>query len=122
MDDKGIIENCYRQMYRGMVDKNRTVLSEVLDESFTLIHMTGMRQAKETFIHAVEDGTLNYFSADHQHISVIIHGSVAELIGQSVVRAAVFGGRQHTWHLQLMLKLVQNDSSWKITEARASTY
>ena len=61
---KELVEKCYRQMYRGMIDKDKEILSEVLDDSFVLIHMTGMRQPKEAFIRAVEDGTLNYFSAE----------------------------------------------------------
>ena len=122
MNSKELIENCYRQMYLGMINKDRTILSDVLSESFTLIHMTGMRQGKEAFIRSVEDGTLNYFSADHQKINIDIHGSTAELTGQSVIRAAVFGGGQHTWRLQLKLKLIQNDNSWQIAEAKAATY
>ena len=122
MNDKERMESCYRQMYLGMMDKDRTILSKVLDDSFVLIHMTGMRQGKEAFICAVEDGTLNYFSADHQQISVDIHGSTAELTGQSIVRAAVFGGRQHTWRLQLDLALIKKGDAWAITEAKASTY
>ena len=122
MGQQKILENCYRQMYRGMVEKDRTTLSAVLDESFVLIHMTGMRQSKEVFINAIENGTLNYYSAEHQHIDTTINGDTAELVGQSVVRAAVFGGGEHTWRLQLHCKLIQTDGSWKITEARASTY
>ena len=60
MSDQEEVVNCYREMYRGMIDKNRNTLSEVLDDSFVLVHMTGMRQSKEAFIRAVEDGTLNY--------------------------------------------------------------
>lgn len=122
MSDREMVESHYRQMYRGMVEKNRNILSEVLDESFVLVHMTGMRQTKEAFIRAVEDGTLNYFSADHQQISADVHGDTAELIGQSRVRAAVFGGGQHTWRLRLKLKLLRTHDTWKITEAKASTY
>ena len=122
MSDREMVENCYRQMYRGMVLKNRSFLLEVLDDSFVLVHMTGMRQAKEAFIRAVEDGTLNYFSANHQQINAGIHGDTAELVGQSRVRAAVFGGGQHTWRLQLRLKLIRAGDTWKITEAKASTY
>ena len=109
-------------MYRGMIEKDRGILSEVLDEAFVLVHMTGMRQSKAAFIRAVEDGTLNYYSADHQIIDVKIGGDTAQLVGQSMVRAAVFGGGQHTWRLQLKIKLVQRDDDWKITEAVASTY
>ena len=116
------LEDCYRQMYRGMTQKDREILSEVLDDSFILIHMTGMRQSKEAFIRAVEDGTLNYFSASHQSIETEIHGDTAQLTGQSVVNAAVFGGGQHTWKLQIKIKLVQKDNPWRMLEARASTY
>ena len=116
------LEDCYRQMYQGMIDKDREILSEVLDDCFTLIHMTGMRQTKEEFIRAVEDGTLNYFSANHHNIEIEIQGNTAQLIGQSVVTAAVFGGGQHTWKLQLKIKLVKKDNTWRMLEARASTY
>ena len=122
MSDKEKIENCYRQMYLGMVEKDRDILSEVLDDSFVLVHMTGMRQSKAAFIRAVEDGTLNYYSANHQRMETNVSGGQAELIGQSAVNAAVFGGGSHTWRLQLKLKLVQRADSWKITEAKASTY
>ena len=122
MNDKEQAETCYRQMYRGMVEKDRGLLSEVLDDTFVLVHMTGMRQSKEAFIRAVENGTLNYYSANHQRIDAETHGDMAELVGQSVVSAAVFGGGRNTWHLQLRLKLIRAGGAWKITEARASTY
>ena len=120
--DRTEIENCYRKMYRGMVEKDRRILSEVLDESFVLAHMTGMRQSKEAFIRAVEDGTLNYSSANHQRIEVEAHGDSAELLGQSVVHAAVFGGGWHTWRLRLKLRLIRTNDTWRIKEASASTY
>lgn len=122
MSEQEKIENSYKKMYQGMIDKNRNILMEVLDDSFVLVHMTGMRQKKTAFIQAVEDGTLNYYSADHQQISVNLWGNRAELTGQSVVDAAVFGGGKHTWRLQLELRLEQKVGVWKIMEARASTY
>ena len=122
MSDKEKIEDCYKQMYSGMIEKDRAVLSEVLDDSFVLVHMTGMRQSKAEFIKAVENGTLNYYSANHQRIEVSCHGESAELIGQSAVNAAVFGGGPHTWRLQQKLKLVKKEDVWLITESKVSTY
>lgn len=115
------VEDCYRQMYQGMIDKDRKILSKVLDDGFVLIHMMGMRQSKEAFIRAVEDGTLNYFSVDHQSIETEMQDDTAQLIGQSVVSAAVFGGGRHIWRLQLDLGLRKADA-WKITQAQASLY
>lgn len=122
MSEQEKVVSCYQKMYRGMIDKDRNTLLEVLNDSFVLVHMTGMRQSKEAFIRAVEDGTLNYYSAEHQRMEVKVHGNRAELIGQSRVSAAVFGGGRNTWRLQLKLKLEQTAGVWKITEAKASTY
>ena len=122
MNEKEKIESCYRQMYQGMIGKDQYILSEVLDDSFVLIHMTGMRQKKAAFIRAVEDGTLNYYSADHQRMDVVLHDGQADMVGQSVVGAAVFGGGRNTWRLQLRLKLIKKENEWKITEAKASAY
>lgn len=41
---------------------------------------------------AVRQGTLNYFSADHEKIDIQITGEHAVIIGDSRVLAAVFGG------------------------------
>lgn len=122
MCDKETIENCYRQMYRGMIEKNHDILTEVLDDSFVLVHMTGMRQSKSAFILSVENGTLNYFSANHWQINSVIHGNSADLVGKSIVSAQVFGGGRHTWRLELKLKLVKKSNTWRITEVIASTY
>lgn len=105
-----------------MIDKDRGLLSQVLHDFFVLVRMTGMRQGKEAFIRAVENGALNYFSADHQRIDAEVRSNTAELLGQSVVRASVFGGGQHAWRLQLNIKLLRQDNEWKIAEAQASTY
>jgi hypothetical protein len=122
MDETEVLADRYLKLYDGMTTKNKTLLDEVLDDSFVLAHMTGLRQSKKAFIAAVEDGTLNYFSAQHRSVQATVQQGKASLVGQSFVRAAVFGGGQHTWRLQLSCKLVQKDGTWRITEARASTY
>ena len=122
MEEKEVLKECYQDMYQGMIEKDRKLLSNVLADSFILVHMTGMRQPKEEFIRAVEDGTLNYYSVGHQEIHVDIQGEKAVLVGKSVVNAAVFGGGRHTWRLQLRIWLARMEGRWKMTEARASTY
>lgn len=122
MEEKELIRNAYKKMYDGMIAKDETVLREVLDDSFVLVHMTGMRQPKETFIKAVMNGTLNYFSAKHEHLPVEVSGNTAVLTGQSYVAAAVFGGGRSNWHLQQKCSMKKTDGEWKITRSVASTY
>lgn len=121
-NDEQIIRDAYIRMYEGMIKKDESILREVLDDSFVLVHMTDMRQPKQAFIKAVLNGTLNYFSAEHENMPVEISGDTAVLTGQSYVAAAVFGGGRHNWHLQQKCSLKKTDGVWKITRSVASTY
>ena len=122
MNEETAIKEAYRQMYRGMIDKDREVLESVLRSSFVLVHMTGLRQSREVYISSIENGTLNYFSEEPVEVTVTVHGDQAELVGKSRVNAAVFGGGRHTWPLQLDIELVRTDGNWRMTQAMASTF
>ena len=122
MSDQELCRAAYIEMYRAMIAKDIPALSAVLDESFVLVHMTGMRQPKAAFLKAVANGTLNYASAEHVSMEVTISGNAATLIGKSRVNAAVFGGGWHTWRLEQDLRLVKINETWRITLSEASTY
>lgn len=122
MTDEAIIKELYHDMYKGMINKDRRVLEKVLDESFVLVHMTGMRQSKEAYITAIENGTLNYYSENPVNIEVTITGNKARLIGQSIVSAAVFGGGRHTWRLQQDVELIKRNGRWFMTKSIAGTF
>ena len=139
MDDEEQIVAAYKEMYRAMIAKDKAGLDVVLDDSFVLVHMTGMRQPKTEFIKAVLNGTLNYYSAEHENMPVEITGDTAILTGQSYVAAAVFGGGRTTsggcrfcadrsgtersnWHLEQKCSMKKTMDGWKITKSVASTY
>ena len=122
MTDQEQITKLYHDMYRAMVEKNRAELERVHDESFVLLHMTGMRQSKQVYIDSIMNGTLNYYSEDTDRLDIQVNGSKAVMTGRSRVNAAVFGGGKHTWRLQLRFELVKRPDGWKVTSAQASTY
>ena len=122
MDDKGQIIALYHQMYKAMVEKDTATLNRIHAPEFVLVHMTGVRQPKQAYIHAIADGTLNYYTAEHEQMDVSIDNERATLQGRSRVTAAVFGGGRHTWPLQLTFQLMKRDGQWLFTESRATTY
>ena len=122
MTDKEQIIQLYKEMYTAMVSKDRAELERVHDDSFVLVHMTGMRQTKEVYISSIMDGTLNYYSAEHEDMQVEVKDNTAVLMGRSRVNAAVFGGGKHTWQLQLRFQLVKKNGEWRFTLASAATY
>ena len=122
MDDRELLAACYHTMYRGMVQKNKVLLDRVLDDSFVLLHMTGMRQSKGQYIESIVNGTLNYYSEQTDDIDIAIVVDTARMVGQSRVSAAVFGGGRHTWRLRLAIDAVKRDEHWYFAGAKASTY
>jgi hypothetical protein len=121
-NDEQLIEALYKQMYRAMVEKDTVTLDEVHSDEFVLTHMTGMRQPKQEYIRAIADGTLNYYSAEHNQMDIRVSGNNATLTGRSRVSAAVFGCGRHTWRLQLTFHLVKRGGRWLFTDSKASTY
>jgi ketosteroid isomerase-like protein len=101
MDDNEQIIKLYHDMYAAMVAKDEAELKRLHDDSFVLIHMTGMHQSKQEYIRAIMDGTLNYYSEQTDSLDIDIDGDTAVMTGQSKVAAAVFGGGRHTWRLAL---------------------
>lgn len=118
------IGQCYHEMYRCMIVKDTTALGRLLDDSFILIHMTGMRQPKAEYLRYIANGSLNYYSCEDTQLDITFtqDNNHALLIGRSKVNAAVFGGSRHIWRLQLDIELKKEDGQWLMTEARASTY
>ena len=109
-------------MYKYMIAKDALHLGELLDDSFVLIHMTGIRQNKNEYLRAIKDGTLNYFSEHTENVEIRQEDGKAFLLGQSKVNAAVFGGGRYTWPLELDIDLIKRDDKWLMIEAHASTY
>lgn len=122
MTDQDQITKLYHDMYRAIVQKDRAELERVHDESFVLLHMTGMRQSKQVYIDSIMNGTLNYYTEETEQLDIQVNGDRAVMTGRSRVNAAVFGGGKHTWRLQLKFDLIKRPDGWKLTSAQASTY
>ena len=122
MDEKEIIKELYRTYWTCMIEKDAEGLRALMTEDYYLMHMTGVRQSKETFLKGLLGGTFNYYSAEHDSIEVTIDGDRAEMVGKSRVLAAVYGGGKHRWRLQGDFTLRKEDGNWKLSSSRASTY
>lgn len=122
MTDEEQIRDIYRKYWGAMIAKDADALRMMMSEEYTLVHMTGIRQSKESFLKGLMEGTFNYYSAAHDSIEVKIHGNTAEMIGKSRVDAAVYGGGKHSWRLRGDFELRKNADLWKLVSSRASTY
>ncbi len=122
LNDRQQIEQVFRSMCDAMISKDTVTLAALHAADFVLTHMTGLRQTKREYIDAIVDGTLNYYSAEHENIDVSIDGDRATIVGRSRINAAVYGGGRHTWRLQSRLTLEKREDRWLIISSAASTY
>lgn len=121
MEEKEIFTR-YQKMCEGMINKDRYVLEQVLDESFELTHLTGVKQNREGFISEIEDCTLNYYKIKHFNFDIELKKDYALIIAKSEVLAAVYGGKKNTWKLQQNMKCIKKNKFWVVIESNATSY
>jgi hypothetical protein len=121
IDDEAQVREAYRRLYRAMLAGDTRLLHDLIDEEFTLTHMTGYRQSKQEWLEQIDSGEMRYHSAQERGASVQVKGDAATLIGKDVVRATIWG-TAGTWNLQLTVRYARRDRDWIALEAVATTY
>ncbi len=122
MTDEEYIKDMYSRYWDYMIAKDDKGLRSLMSDDYTLLHMTGVKQGADEFIRGLINGTFNYFSAEHDLVTVVISGDEAVMTGKSRVLAAVYGGGKHKWRLQGDFTLRKENGNWKLTSSKASTY
>ncbi len=123
MADEEILKNLYRQVNDYMVAKNTTALAELLAPDTVLVHMTGYVQPVDEWLAQIDSEEMRYYSWHEDAIKALqIKDNTASLIGQSRVKARVWGAGPSTWRLQIKMSFEKNNGVWKITKQEASTY
>lgn len=122
MTEEEKIKELYRIYWKCMIDKSVEGLREIMSDDYYLRHMTGLRQSVDEFLNGLLSGIFNYYSAEHDEISVQVNGNNAIMTGKSRVIAAVYGGGKNLWRLQGDFTLRKDNNNWKLTSSKASTY
>ena len=118
-----ILKNRYRQVNDAMVAKDTKTLAELITPDSVLVHMTGYVQSVKEWLAQIESEEMRYYAWQEDAIKAIyITDNTASLVGQSRVKARVWGAGPATWHLQIKMDFEKIDGDWKIIKQSASTY
>lgn len=120
-EDRERIVGAYREMVRAMLDARTERLDPLLDEQYSLTHMTGYRQPKREWLSAIASGEMRYHAAEERSVTVDVTGDTAVLVGRSVVTATIYGMRG-TWNLQLTTDYARRHGSWIAVRTMATTF
>lgn len=123
MKTEETLKNLYRQINQAMVDKDMVQLESLLKPDTVLVHMTGYVQPISEWLDQIDSEEMCYYSWQEEAIKDIqIRGNRASLIGQSRVKARIWGAGPHTWSLQMKVNFENIDGTWLVAKQVASTY
>lgn len=90
-----ILKNRYRQVNDAMVAKDKKTLAELIAPDSVLVHMTGYVQPVKEWLAQIESEEMRYYAWQEDAIKAIhITDNTASLVGQSRVKARVWGADQ----------------------------
>ena len=104
-----------------MIARDTSSMTKILDEDFTLTHITGYVQPKAEWLNEVEKESMKYFSAIEVNHEIKIAGNTADVMFQSLIDARIWGSR-NIWRLQQKMKLEKRNGTWIILSSIASTF
>lgn len=117
------LKNIYRQVNQAMVDKDTAKLAGLLKLDTVLVHMTGYVQPVSEWLDQVDSEEMKYYAWQEETIKdITIDGDRASLIGQSRVKARIWGAGPSTWPLQMKVSFEKVDGKWLVSKQVASTY
>ena len=118
-----ILKNRYRQVNDAMVAKDKKTLAELIAPDSVLVHMTGYVQPVKEWLAQIESEEMRYYAWQEDAIKAIhITDNTVSLVGQSRVKAWVWGAGPATWRLKIKMDFEKIDGDWKIIKESASTY
>lgn len=120
-DDKSQVIALTRQLTQFMIDRNTVGLNSILDEHFTLTHITGYVQSKAEWLAEITSERMKYYSYEEVLTSVDVDGDNATFIGQNFLDARIWGSRSN-WRLQQKMLLEKRSGQWIILNSVATTF
>ncbi|SKB86413.1 nuclear transport factor 2 family protein [Dyadobacter psychrophilus] len=120
-NDQAAVLDTVRKLAQLMIARDTAAMNNILDEHYTLTHMTGYVQSKSEWFGEVQKETMKYYSAQEVSHSVKVTGNQAEVTVQNRVDARIWGSR-NTWRLQQKVQLEKRNGKWIILKSVASTF
>lgn len=115
------ILDAHRTYLHAMDEGDTKALDELLDDGFTLTHMTGHVQPKAEWLAQMRQGRFVYHAIDEKKTTLDIDGDTARLVARTVTDATVYGTRAD-WRLQLATDYARKDDTWATVRTVATAW
>ena len=113
-DQEKVLERFIEFQY-AMIEKDLEKLNELLDDSYTLTHMSGKTQTKTEYIGEIMDETLNYYESIINNPIITITENKALLKADVTLDAKVYG-MKGKWTLHSEQTMEKIDGKWYLSQ------
>ena len=104
------------EFQESMIEKNLDMLNEILNDNYTLTHMSGKTQTKQEYIDEIMDGTLNYYKSTIDNPEITIIENTKAIFKANVTLEAKVYGIKGTWTLHSEQNMEKINDKWYITK------
>ncbi|MFJ1806743.1 MULTISPECIES: nuclear transport factor 2 family protein [unclassified Streptomyces] len=111
----------YRAHLRAMTDGDTDALDDLLDDGFTLTHITGYQQPKTEWLSQMRAGQFVYHGVIEKNVAVDVEGDTARLVGRVVTEATVYGTHAD-WPLRFTMDYAREGETWTALRSVATTW
>ena len=114
-DQEEVLERFIEFQY-AMIEKNFEKLNELLEDNYTLTHMSGKTQTKDEYIGEIMDGTLNYYKSIINNPIIMIKEKDKALLKADVTLDAKVYGMKGTWTLHSEQTMEKINEKWYLSK------
>ena len=115
------VVEAFRAQLRAMTEGDTESLDALLDDGFTLTHITGYPQPKDEWLSQMRAGQFVYHGIEEKKVTVDVEGDTARLVGRIVTDATVYGTHAD-WPLQLTTDYARENGTWTALRSVATTW
>ncbi|WP_199837525.1 nuclear transport factor 2 family protein [Streptomyces caniscabiei] len=119
--DREAILQVHHAYLDAMVEGDTQSLDDLLDDGFTLTHMTGYVQPKTEWLAEMRAGQFVYHSIDEVDTTLDLDGRTAQLTFRTMTDATVYGSRAD-WRLLLTNDYTRRGDTWIPSRTVATTW
>ena len=114
-DQEEVLERFIEFQY-AMIEKDLEKLNELLEDNYTLTHMSGKTQTKDEYIGEIMDGTLNYYESIINNPIITIKEKDKALLKVDVTLDAKVYGMKGTWTLHSEQTMEKINEKWYLSK------
>jgi hypothetical protein len=121
--DTAEILDILRAYHGAMVEARTDRLGELVDEGYSLVHITGYVQPRDEWFDVIREGRFDYhrIDIDERALSVNVSGDTATVAGKGIFDATI-NGMHAPWRLRFEMRWSRQRGTWRIVSSRYTSF